>query len=680
MARLPTFLARTAGNLVAVPDVQVATGAISGGLSKAAGDVEALAGRIRQENERSGRIWATRRNAELRAGLIKAGTERELSGEPLDGFGSWYETSAKEAYATALADAPNDFAKQYLDEYGISAVAAFGETGLRKEADYRVTQNMVALDDTLESLKSAAFLDPGNAEAYADQWRFALDGAELPYDKAAALKDSDKAIFGSAIGALVESDPYAARGRVAGWVEAGYLSAEQGLTFQNRADAGIKSREAEARARAAESRAAAAEAAGVYLNGVDDYLAYRAAGNPPVAELEAKFSPSEIARLPVKNAADLAKKTADAMTRGDVFLSLREDPSQENMSALLAEVTAAAADPENYQFNAETARLVGSAIGDFQAALDKTPGDVAWASSRVQEAAKAGSGVNIVAASYAEQERLGVPSWKRAPLSEGYAKQVIEQIASLPPDEQASAVQELAKSYGSYWPDVLKQIGDKLPGTLSIAASMPPGRAATRVAEASGLKIDELTAGLGSDAREDIETAMAGNDRLASLGRVLTQQVGGGATLAKYNDAVMRSALVLMRDGKSPSEAVEIAAYDVTEDTTFIESGGSVIAAPAGENPDIIAAGLEAARVNLDVSAVDLPESYSGYTPDEIKAAYASSVRRNGEWVADGKGRGLYLRVMGDLVTRGGEPVLFTWDDLKSAALPKDSFMFEAGR
>ena len=679
MPALPTVLARSAGNVVAVPNVQVTTGAIAGGLASAAQSVGELDAKIQQANEREGRIWATRRNAELRAGLIKAGTERELSGEPLDGFGNWYETAAKEAYAAALDDAPNNFGRMYLDDYSVSAVSAFGETGLRKEADYRVTRNLTELDGTLESLKSLAFLDPGNAETYAAQWRDALDGTPLPYDKAAALKDSEQAIFGSAIGSLIENDPYAARGRIDGWVKSGYLNAEQGLTFQNRAEAGIKSREAEAKQRANEAKAAQAEAARIALEGADDALAFVAAGNNPTPEILNNYSPERIYALTGSEKA--AKKAADAFARGEGIRDLLNAGTPAERAKVVEGWRQKAADPNNFQFNQETLRVLESGAADLNKKLVEDPGGVAEMSGRVQDAIKTGSGVNIVAASYAEQERQGIPDYARKPLSKAYAAQVAEQISTLPPDQQAGAMQELAKSYGSYWPDVLRQIGDKLPSGLAIAAVMPPGRAATRVAETAGLKMDEVMVGLDKDASRNIDDAITNDERFSNLASVLGSQVGGQKTLSQYSDAIKRSAAIIMREtGASEADAVAQATAEITADIDFRSVGQSVVAIPTASNPDMVEAGLDALTANFDLTGVDLPPSASGVNEEDIKSAYASSIRRNRQWVPHGSGKGVYLYVEGDPVTRGGAPVLFTWDELKAAGLPKDGFMFEGQR
>jgi hypothetical protein len=680
MPALPTVLAQSAGGIVGVPNVQVTNNAIAGGLAKAAGDVEQLDAKIQQANERDGRIWATRRNAELRASLLKAGTEREMSGEPLDGFGSWYETAAKEAYATALNDAPNDFARMYLDNYSVDAVSSFGETGLRKEADYRTMVQMDALDTTFSTLQNLAAQDPGNAEKYADQMQFALDGVPLPLEQRLKFKDAGGKVLAAAVAGRIESDPYGGLAMAQDFQARNLIDADTALTFVNRAQAGIKSREAEARARAAEGRAAAAEAANDYLSGADDYFAYRAAGNPPDAALEAKYSPEAIAALPIKGAEKMAKKASDALVRGNVFLSLRENPTPENMARIQAEANAAAADPENYSFNAETARMVASTVNDFQTALNKTPGEVAWQSGRVQDAIKSGNGVSIVAASLAEQERLDVPSWKRQPLSESYAASLAEQISALPPDQQAGAVQELATSYGSYWPDVSKQVLPKLPGALAVAAVMPPGRAATRLAEAASVPVADLKVGLDKDVSDNIETAMRDDERLQSLSATLASQVGGAKTLAQYNDAIMRSAFQYVREGKSEAEAVAQATIDVTEDIDFRDVGLSTVAIPKASNPDMVEAGMNALVSQIDVSTIDLPQSVSGMNEADLKAAYASSIRRNGQWVPDGTGKGVFLYVEGDPVTEGGQPKLFTWDELKAAGLPQGGFMFEGQR
>ena len=679
MPALPTVLARSAGGVVAVPNVQVATNAIPQGLAKASGDIKALAVDLQQAEERDGRIWATRRSAQLRANLLKAGTERELSGEPLDGFGKWYETAAGEAFDAALAEAPNDFARMYLEDAKVGAVSQFGETGLRKEADYRVARNMDALDTTFGELQNLAALDPGNAEKYAAEMQFALDGVPLPFEQRAKFKDAGGKIIASAVAARIESDPWGGARMVADYQKRGLLDAGDALTLRNRADAGIKSREAEAKQRANEAKAAQAEAARVALEGADDALAFVAAGNVPTPEILTNYSPERI--LALTGSEKAAKKAADAFARGEGIRDLLNAGTPAERAKVVEGWRQKAADPNNFQFNQETLRVLESGAADLNKKLVEDPGGVAEMSGRVQDAIKTGSGVNIVAASYAEQERQGIPDYARKPLSKAYAAQVAEQISTLPPDQQAGAMQELAKSYGSYWPDVLRQIGDKLPSGLAIAAVMPPGRAATRVAETAGLKMDEVMVGLDKDASRNIDDAITNDERFSNLASVLGSQVGGQKTLSQYSDAIKRSAAIIMREsGASEADAVAQATAEITADIDFRSVGQSVVAIPTASNPDMVEAGLDALTANFDLTGVDLPPSEAGMNEEDIKSAYASSIRRNGQWVPHGSGKGVYLYVEGDPVTRGGAPVLFTWDVLKVAGLPKDGFMFEGQR
>jgi hypothetical protein len=678
MPALPTVLAQSAGGIVGVPNVQVTNNAIAGGLAQAAGDVERLRVNIQQADERDGRIWATKRSAEIRSGLIQAGTKRETDGEDLSNMGDWYRTATEEAYATALGEAPNGFAQEYLDMERIGAVSQFGEKGDYKAADYRTMVQMDALDTTFSTLQNLAAQDPGNAEMYADQMQFALDGVPLPLEQRLKFKDAGGKVLAAAVAGRIESDPYGGLAMAQDFQARNLIDADTALTFVNRAQAGIKSREAEAKQRANEAKNAQAEAARLALGNLDDDLAFVAAGNNPTPEILARSSPERI--LALTGSEKAAKKAADAFARGEGIRDLLNAGTPTERAKVVEGWREKAADPNNFQFNQDTLRILEGANVELNDKLAKSPGDVAWQSLRVQDAIKSGNGAQIVAASLAEQERLEVPEFKRQPLSESYAAQVAEQIASLPPDQQAGAMQELATSYGSAWPAVLQQIGGKLPGALAVAAVMPPGRAATRLAEAASVPVADLKVGLDKDVSDNIETAMRDDERLRSLSATLASQVGGAKTLAQYNDAIMRSAFQYVREGKSEAEAVAQATIDVTEDIDFRDVGLSTVAIPKASNPDMVEAGMNALVSQIDVSTIDLPQSVSGMNEADLKAAYASSIRRNGQWVPDGTGKGVFLYVEGDPVTEGGQPKLFTWDELKAAGLPQGGFMFEGQR
>lgn len=664
---------------------RVPTDSIGSGLQQIGAAFKDVAGVLNEIEDEDGRIYAQKAISEIRLKRLKELQDAELSGNPLDGLTGRLSQGIEDDFAAyAEADpegkAAPSRAGHYLELAKSDVLGDLSLSAQRLEGTDRVNRRIASIGETLRNAATAASTDPTLFPKLWAEGNALIDSTAMPFEAREKARGDLRGVAASAIAGMIERNPYAAAQQLESGAWDKYLDPNDRVSLYNGAQAGVRSREAEARARAAESRAAAAEAAGEYLAGADDYFAYRAAGNPPDAALEAKYSPEAIAALPIKNAGNLAKKAADALARGSVMLSLREDPSPENQARILKEVKDAADDPENFPFDQGTLQLVSSDIASFNEKLSKTPGDVAWQSRRVQDAIKSGDGVAIVSASLAEQERLEVPTWKRQPLAESYATSLAEQIAAMPPDQQAGAVQEMATSYGSYWPEVFKQVGPKLPSGLAIAAVMPPGRAATRVAETAGLKIDELTAGLDKEASGKVDDAISKNERFALLASVLGSQVGGAKTLSQYGDAIKRSALLLMRDGMSEADAVEQATAEITADIDFRSVGQSVVAIPTASNPDMVEAGLSSIVGNFDVTGVDLPPSATGMNEADVKAAYASSIRRNGQWVPDGSGKGVYLYVEGDPVTRGGAPVLFTWDDLKAAGLPKDGFMFEGQR
>lgn len=678
MPAVPGFAFGGPGGFTPAPTYRA--NGIGEAIQNAGAKLEGAAAVLEQRADEDGRISAMKTLAEKRLAARTALMDAENSGEDLTGIAAKIESQYTKELDDAERNAPNDYARRYLQLGRSDTLLDLRERATGIEAKYRVGKTIIDTENLLDFNASSLATNPDLFPKVFAESKALVASLRVPIEARAQLEDKLSSLGAVAMAGMIEKDPYSAARELESGQWDKYLDPSARVSLYNGAQAGVRSREAEARARAAESRAAAAEAAGEYLAGADDYFAYRAAGNPPDAALEAKYSPEAIAALPIKNAGNLAKKAADVQIRGDAMLAVRAASSPEERRAIADDVMIRASNPENYQFNAETARLVVSDIQNFEAQLEKAPGDVAFGSSRVQAAVDSGNGVSIVSASYAEQERLGVPAFKRQPLSESYAASVADQIATLPPDQQAAALQDMAKSYGSYWPDVLKQIGGKLPGPLAVAATMPEGRAATRVAETAGLKIDELTAGLDKDASRNVDEAISDNERFASLATVLGSQVGGAKTLGQYGEAIKRSALLLMREGKSEAEAVEQATAEITADIDFRSVGQSVVAIPTAANPDMVEAGLSSIASNFDVTDVDLPPSATGMNEADVKAAYASSIRRNGQWVPDGSGKGVYLYVEGDPVTRGGAPVLFTWDDLKAAGLPKDGFMFEGQR
>lgn len=659
---------------------RISTDSIGSGLQQVGAAFKDVAGVLDALAQDDGRLYAEKVITQERIKSREDQLLAETSGEDLTGVTQRLADASTARWNDAYEKAPNHYAQRFLDQAREQTLGDVRYNAMGLEAKFQAVKRIDGVKDIINLKANEVFANPEMfPQARAEIEHLLETTAGIPFESRADLENQMGVLATSAISGMIERNPYAAANQLESGQWDKYLDPNDRVSLYNGAQAGIRSREAEAKQRANEAKAAQAEAARVALEGADDALAFVAAGNVPTPEILTNYSPERI--LALTGSEKAAKKAADAFARGEGVRELLNAGTPAERAKVIEDWRAKAADPENYQFNQDTLRILESGAADLNDKLVKDPGGVAQMSTRVQDAIATGSGVNIVAASYAEQERQGIPDFQRKPLSKAYAAQVAEQISTLPPDQQAGAMQELAKSYGSYWPDVLKQIGDKLPSGLAIAAVMPPGRAATRVAETAGLKMDEVMVGLDKDASRNIDDAITNDERFSNLASVLGSQVGGQKTLSQYSDAIKRSTAIIMREsGASEADAVAQATAEITADIDFRSVGQGVVAIPTASNPDMVEAGLDALTANFDLTDVDLPPSATGMNEADVKAAYASSIRRNGQWVPDGSGKGVYLYVEGDPVTRGGAPVLFTWDDLKAAGLPKDGFMFEGQR
>ena len=78
----------------------------------------------------------------------------------------------------------------------------------------------------------------------------------------------------------------------------------------------------------------------------------------------------------------------------------------------------------------------------------------------------------------------------------------------------------------------------------------------------------------------------------------------------------------------------------------------------------------EAIANGFDPSGYDIPESVSGIAPDVAQEQWANAIKAGSDvhWIGAADGSGLYLWDGTALVTKNGQPVVFTWDDLRAAA------------
>lgn len=624
------------------------------------------ADRLAQIDEQDNRLFVAKWSSATRLKHLKALQDAENSGKPLDGLTGQMEAAINADLQQALKDRPG--ARDFLELAGADIAGDLSLNAGRVESKDRLTRRIASLGEVMRNSANAAATDPTLFPKLWAEGNAAIESAALPVEFKEKARADLRDVAASAVSGMIERNPYAATAQLEGGAWDKYLDPGARVSLYNGAQAAVRSREAEARARAAESRAAAAEAANSYLDDANDYFAWRAAGNAPDPVKEAKYSPEQIAGLPIKGADKLARKAADAYARGELMFALRNADTPEERAAIVAEADRQASNPENFAFNSDTQKLVRTTAAEFEAELTKTPGTVAARSQRVQDAIKAGDTPGIVKAMYGEQDRLGVPSYAQVALPEEVAASLTAQIAEMAPDKQVEAVQGLAAEYGSYWPDVFRQIGNKLPAELATVAVMPYGEAAARLAAVSKLPVSDRNAGVEKPA--NVTKAITDNETMAALRASLAHEANGAATYAQIEKGVQALAFDYVRSGLGEEEAVAKAAEAVNAGHAIIETNDGAARIPSGEKPDMVQAGMESIFDNFDPAQFDGVASDTG-TVLGLEAAdiRRAQLSRNGTWVNDSDGLGLYLYDGVNFVTKDGNPVLFTWEALRRAGV-----------
>lgn len=653
-----------------IPDARVIDGPrfapspIGRALQGAGQEAEDFAHFLEQRDDEDGRLGAARTglSIDIEASqelnrLQEAGDTGDLANRMREWTKKRYETASKDATGAE---------RKYLSVEQLQSEGRLVDRANSIEATDRRVKRNTAIDDMRRMATGMVYTDPSSYAATRAKIQYQIDHSFLgTEDKARQMAGLEDLAVSAAQG-QIDRNPYSFNAKA--WV--GQIEGSRLASLDNSAQSAIKSREAEARAAAAEARAAAAENANAYMADFGDYAAYRAAGNPPDPKLEAKYSPAAISRLGVKGADGWAKKAADVQAQGDLMLALRSADTREERASIVAKAMETTKSPDNYQFNAGMAETIVATAGKFDAELEKAPGEVAARSGRVKDGFKE-SGPAGVAAMLGEQERLGVPEPRRVPLPESVATSLTERVASLPPEKQAEEVQAIAGEFGSMWPMVFRQIGGKLPSDAAIMATMPKGRPATLLAEASSLKDGELTAGLPSTAKREVEEALLDDDTMSSLRSSLASEAGGSGTYAAAEASATKLALQYMRrDGLGADEAAQRAAQGVTANNQFAEFNDIAVRVPLDVDVDAVESGMSAIANGFDPSGYDIPESVSGIAPDVAQEQWANAIKAGSDvhWIGAADGSGLYLWDGTALVTKNGQPVVFTWDDLRAAA------------
>lgn len=261
MPPLPLALARQAQSVSAVPNVQVSTPALQQGLATVSGELARLSDKYEKQDEQDGRLWAAKRSIEIRTRLQQAMQDKLQSGEPVDGLGKWAATATDEAFRTALDEAPNKYAKNYMELAGVDTRGDLLLAGDKAESDFKVTQRVTQAEDTLNTfMGSAALGGAAEAERLAGQFKFTIEGMDgLPPETRAKMERGTRDILTAGVRGMIEKSPGAAADKAREYMSQGLIEAGDGQALIDAAQNEVDRQAARAEANAARADRLAAK-------------------------------------------------------------------------------------------------------------------------------------------------------------------------------------------------------------------------------------------------------------------------------------------------------------------------------------------------------------------------------------------------------------------------------------
>lgn len=312
---------------------------------------------------------------------------------------------------------------------------------------------------------------------------------------------------------------------------------------------------------------------------------------------------------------------------------------------------------------------VQAAYQNFTAAM--TGGDPTKLSAAAQAYATA---------TLAEQQRLEVSN------PTILTKEMVESIAArfaAPPaagENVANVMRGMVEQWGRYWPQIQRQLGNKVPPEASVIGLGVSPEMEALLAEASKLKPEQLKAGLDEPTIKDLRERV--REALAPLQKTLAFQGGGTATYDNFLDSAEKAATMLLARGMKPGDAAAKAAEGLVgfkyefDDTWRVPKS----ALGGGTSVSSIRFGADIARKDIgtdkpvvgEKQPLAVPAVPAGVRAEDAERQWRETVAANGFWVTTPGDGGLTLYVRSGLGAQPvldafGRPVTRTWSQLSSA-------------
>ncbi len=574
-----------------------------------------------------------------------------------DGF----ETQIDEAWTQRRAQLVSDtgglspYAREMLATRLDSRVGA----RLRSEAGRfatgaRVAKTVDDFDAVITAKANRVISNPDAHDEEATDLAGLLTILDLPADRRAKVAGAMRATLAkSAVAGQIDRDP----AKALEWLDSGRfdkgLSPDLKISLRNASEAAMRQRESEAKAAAAlaraELRSDLADTAAALRSGrrvdydPDQIMAVMGekAGAAAVAELhQAERFGIDATAVQWASPDELSQMLADRQEQQQANDVRGWSDRQQELNALAGMVARRAqaldADPAAYVASSPAVRERWQA---FEAAEPESQGE---------------SFAAYVAATLAEQERLGVPAAQTRVLPKERAALRVAEIARAKPEDAADMLSQQSALYGRHWPAVYRDLVKAgMPREYQVLATTtdPAGRAA--LASALSQDKDALRQAAGADAKEIDQTVTGA---MAPLYRSLSAAPDGQDIAAGYEKAARVLAYRYAAQGMDAGEAATKAANDVALGRwDFVESGGQAIArAPKGLGSKAQRWGeIVMSRTNADAIADpgDPGGVQTGYSAADRQEIALNGARR-GAWMTMEDGTG-WFRVHED-----GQPVM----------------------
>ncbi len=217
----------------------------------------------------------------------------------------------------------------------------------------------------------------------------------------------------------------------------------------------------------------------------------------------------------------------------------------------------------------------------------------------------------------------------------------------------ADYLMTLQDTWGAAFPQVLKQLGKDLPAEVGVVASLNERDRTAAQTLANALQPQNLKAlkeSVPTDASKSISNAV--DTAMVSFRDSLfnSASLNGSVEFEKYNSAVNILAQTYVARGEAPATAAQ-KAYEKVIGSAYRFGDGYRIPITLEQNRVITTTSL--LLKNIEKYEIQSPVSILGFTPQQAKDQYVSSLVANGRWVNTPDER-FGLR----LVDQNGSPVM----------------------